>query len=496
MSSRRRIARVSLPTLLAAFLVLTLVPGESRGQCTTCNPATGLPKVVCCSDMAIDPGCPVGHTDQTNWPAVVIGSPSGLADPRGTFDMYFAKSSVDAWMPDGTLIWLLEQGSSPGPFGPPNFYSGPLDNDVICSSSDFTTAGPYQIQSTVTGEVSFNPRFGGHSLLTVAFQLDPSCFAAGYAQITGHLAARSTDIDDDGDTDQDDKLSIGRAILSAIQTGVPADVATYDLDANGIVDGADYVVVAKEAALEVARGIPSQAFCDSYKTTGTRTADTSPPGAVTIARTRSGCDNYLNWTAPGDDTDNGNQLGVAKSYDLRFSSALITTSNFSSATPFTGMTAPQLAGSAESVDIGAYDPSMKYWALITTDWAGNQSAMSNVVTITSGCVNAMEPARPDEGAATSYEMALKPVAPNPVHDSAVIRFVVPTSAGGRSVDVAVFDGSGRRVASLARGDFDAGEHEVAWNLSDESGHPAASGVYFVRFIAAGQQLSRTILVMR
>ena len=61
--------------------------------------------------------------------------------------------------------------------------------------------------------------------------------------------------------------------------------------------------------------------------------------------------------------------------------------------------------------------------------------------------------------------------------SAMIQYELPTR--GR-VDVAVFDVLGRRVATLAQGDVEAGRRIVSWSGVVRGGRPAASGVYFVR----------------
>lgn len=87
----------------------------------------------------------------------------------------------------------------------------------------------------------------------------------------------------------------------------------------------------------------------------------------------------LTWTAPGDD---GN-IGQAASYNLRYSTNPITDGNFDSATAVTGLAAPATAGSTETTTVTGLQPSTTYFfALKTTDDAGNVSALSNVATKT------------------------------------------------------------------------------------------------------------------
>ena len=62
-------------------------------------------------------------------------------------------------------------------------------------------------------------------------------------------------------------------------------------------------------------------------------------------------------------------------------------------------------------------------------------------------------------------------------------------AAASEVDVSVYDLSGRRVAVLARGHFDAGAHSVAWHASE-----AASGAYFYR-ITAGDLVEKKRFIL-
>jgi len=87
----------------------------------------------------------------------------------------------------------------------------------------------------------------------------------------------------------------------------------------------------------------------------------------------------LTWTAPGDD----GTVGTASQYELRYSTATITASNFSSATPWTSMPAPTAAGSSQNVTVTGLSPATTYYfAIKTADNAGNWSTISNVVSKT------------------------------------------------------------------------------------------------------------------
>ena len=87
----------------------------------------------------------------------------------------------------------------------------------------------------------------------------------------------------------------------------------------------------------------------------------------------------LKWTAPGDDGTSGR----ASQYDLRYATAPITAANFSTATRFTSITTPSLAGATDSCTITGLTPSTTYWfAIKTADEVPNWSTVSNIVTVT------------------------------------------------------------------------------------------------------------------
>ena len=92
-------------------------------------------------------------------------------------------------------------------------------------------------------------------------------------------------------------------------------------------------------------------------------------------------------------------------------------------------------------------------------------------------------------------IALGPVVPNPLRTGAAgatVSFHLP-SAGEVALDV--FDVRGRRIASIARGAFDAGTHRASWDGRDAAGRPAAAGLYFVAGTIAGTAHSARVTVL-
>ena len=83
--------------------------------------------------------------------------------------------------------------------------------------------------------------------------------------------------------------------------------------------------------------------------------------------------------------------------------------------------------------------------------------------------------------------------PNPSHGAVSLRFTLPL-AGDVALDV--FDVSGRRVRSLARGTLAAGEHTRAWNGRDASGRMTPAGLYLARLTSGGHTVTQRIVRMR
>ncbi len=117
--------------------------------------------------------------------------------------------------------------------------------------------------------------------------------------------------------------------------------------------------------------------------TGTTSAppDTTPPAAVT----NLSCSNItatsvqLNWTAPGDD---GN-TGTATTYDIRYSTSVINSGNWASATQVSGEPTPLVAGTNQNMVIsGLTADTTYYFAIETADEVPNWSGLSNVPSAT------------------------------------------------------------------------------------------------------------------
>jgi len=94
---------------------------------------------------------------------------------------------------------------------------------------------------------------------------------------------------------------------------------------------------------------------------------------------------------------------------------------------------------------------------------------------------------------TPARLALGANFPNPFNPKTTLRFDLPVKG---QVDLAVYDVTGRRVATLATGEMEAGEYELIWNGTDEAGHAVASGVYFSRLAFDRSVLTGKMLMLK
>lgn len=141
---------------------------------------------------------------------------------------------------------------------------------------------------------------------------------------------------------------------------------------------------------------------------------------------------------------------------------------------------------AEQPDTGYVDvgEAGHYYKLSAADIHGNQSGFA---LLTPAQITGVP------GNSTASELILARPSPNPASRAATIRFTLLRAGRAR---LAVYDAAGRQVRVLASGIRPAGEHAVVWDLRDESGRAAPSGLYVVRLDAGGRQLSQRLTTFR
>jgi endonuclease/exonuclease/phosphatase family protein len=82
--------------------------------------------------------------------------------------------------------------------------------------------------------------------------------------------------------------------------------------------------------------------------------------------------------------------------------------------------------------------------------------------------------------------------PNPLVRDAVFAFDLPQAA---PVSLAIYDLSGRKVASLVSGSLGPGRHLVPWSAVSERGPRVPGGLYFARFITPGMSRVARLIVL-
>jgi hypothetical protein len=141
---------------------------------------------------------------------------------------------------------------------------------------------------------------------------------------------------------------------------------------------------------------------------------------------------------------------------------------------------------AAQPDTGYADPSGTaswFYKLAAVDLHGNESPFA---LLSPGSVAQVTPS-----AAPAF--ALAPLSPDPGPGERALRFSLPEPA---EVELLVTDPAGRRIATLARGRFEAGPHELRWSGTAEGGRRLPSGIYFALLRAGGQQRVRRFAIVR
>ncbi len=90
------------------------------------------------------------------------------------------------------------------------------------------------------------------------------------------------------------------------------------------------------------------------------------------------------------------------------------------------------------------------------------------------------------------EVRLRQNRPNPFNPATEIEFVLPSR---QSISLEVYGVDGRRVAVLAGGLYEAGDHRVVWRGEDDAGRKVSTGIYFYRLITEKKILARKMVML-
>ena|SRR3989344_3495125 len=136
-------------------------------------------------------------------------------------------------------------------------------------------------------------------------------------------------------------------------------------------------------AIKTADEVPNTSLLSNVPSVATLplSVDTTSPAAITNLTISNITLNsvLLSWTSPGDDGD----TGTATTYDIRYSTSLITEANWATATQVSGEPAPLIAGTAQSLTVsGLSSNTTYYFAIKTSDEVPNTSLLSDVPSAT------------------------------------------------------------------------------------------------------------------
>ncbi|MCX6829029.1 MAG: T9SS type A sorting domain-containing protein [candidate division Zixibacteria bacterium] len=83
--------------------------------------------------------------------------------------------------------------------------------------------------------------------------------------------------------------------------------------------------------------------------------------------------------------------------------------------------------------------------------------------------------------------------PNPFNPATSITFALPVRS---QVDLKVYNILGQEIKTLVNGEFAAGVHSVVWDGTDQSGHAAATGIYFYRLTAGEKTMIKKMILLK
>ncbi len=224
-----------------------------------------------------------------------------------------------------------------------------------------------------------------------------------------------------------------------------------------------FKVIAHEA------DFPQTRAWESGTVSGNSYDNLAPPPPIALGGTPSPWDITLNWTSGGivEDFDHYQIYRRSNPSVLPVPLYLIGTSD-------------EIVFVDDSVPGGPL-----YYIVTAVDIHGNQSAPSNVWS---------PPGTTPVGDTPSIsKLTVLDNIPNPFSASTRIRVGLPKAS---DMEIEVFDVAGRRVRSERMATVAAGWRDVSFDARDTSGRALPSGVYFYRVKAAGETITRKIVIAR
>ncbi|HET7497371.1 MAG TPA: FlgD immunoglobulin-like domain containing protein, partial [Candidatus Eisenbacteria bacterium] len=148
---------------------------------------------------------------------------------------------------------------------------------------------------------------------------------------------------------------------------------------------------------------------------------------------------------------------------------------------------------SSAVVTGYIGPNTTYeWSVVATDALSHGRSARERFRFTTGATTDVVEIPPSASA-----VVLGQNRPNPFLRTTDIPFTLAGSGDPVAAELRVFDARGRLVKTLVAGDRPtARQYLIRWDGRDDTGHPAAAGIYFYRLRAAGREMVRRLVLVR
>jgi hypothetical protein len=336
--------------------------------------------------------------------------------------------------------------------------------------------------------------FGGNSndgFITRIYRNDNGAFTDANAGLLGEIWASAAwgDYDNDGDLDvmiigYEPVAQVRRSILYRNDAGSFANsgavfhdvflgtVSWMDYDNDGDLD---ILLAGNDLGIDILRIYRNNEVI----------ANAAPTAPTGLAVHPLGTSAEFSWGAAGDD----HTPAAGLSYNLRLGttpggSQIVSAQSGSDGyrrLPAPGNAQAGLTARIRNLEIGR----TYYWSVQAVDAALAGSAFATEGSFILGVtgVGDVNPA---------MAMTLR-AGPNPTTGPTTIFYALPAEG---PVRLDIYDSSGRRVRTLARGTQVAGPHTVTWERLDDREQPVPGGVYFVRLQGQKDVVDRPLVVVR
>jgi flagellar hook assembly protein FlgD len=86
--------------------------------------------------------------------------------------------------------------------------------------------------------------------------------------------------------------------------------------------------------------------------------------------------------------------------------------------------------------------------------------------------------------------------PNPAGEEVRLAYGIPRDLDGGTLQLKVYDLSGREVRTHDKGKCQPGAARLTWDLRSNAAARVGAGVYFLKLRAGEQEIKRSVLILR